>query len=172
MIFSPLPSAISSLQPAESACSAYNQHRGALRGIPGSACPQPEPNTTELPNCTPISARAVQRRRRRRWWRGAARAPNAESFAKSCGTSSATRSPRPSPRLSRAFPSRVAQGQRGGRYTCVGRGFRCWEMARATTNNFTLPSSAAFARSSFTGFLRGAARVFWAWVPPLEDGDC
>jgi len=41
-----------------------------LRGTPGSACPQPEPNATELPSCAPISARAAQRRRRRRWWRG------------------------------------------------------------------------------------------------------
>jgi len=31
-------------------------HKGALRGIPGSACPQPEPNATELPSCSPISA--------------------------------------------------------------------------------------------------------------------
>ena len=44
--------------------------RGALRGTPGSACPQPEPNATELPSYAPISARAAQRRRRRRWWRG------------------------------------------------------------------------------------------------------
>ena len=41
-------------------------HRGALRGTPGCACPQPEPNATELPSCTPISARAAQRWRRRR----------------------------------------------------------------------------------------------------------
>ena len=37
---------------------------------PGRACPQPEPNATELPSCTRISARAAQRRRRRRRWRG------------------------------------------------------------------------------------------------------
>jgi len=47
-----------------------NKHRGALRGTPGSVCPQPEPNATEMPSCAPISARAAQRRRRRRWWRG------------------------------------------------------------------------------------------------------
>ena len=47
-----------------------NKHRSALRGISGSACPQPEPNATELPSCAPISARDAQRRRRRRWWRG------------------------------------------------------------------------------------------------------
>jgi len=47
-----------------------NQHRGALSGIPGSACPQPEPNATELPSCARISARAAQRQRRRRRWRG------------------------------------------------------------------------------------------------------
>ena len=34
-----------------------NQHRGALRGTPGSVCPQPEPNATEQPSCAPISAR-------------------------------------------------------------------------------------------------------------------
>ena len=28
-------------------------HRGALRGTPGSACPQPEPNATELPKVSP-----------------------------------------------------------------------------------------------------------------------
>jgi len=39
-----------------------------LRGTPGSACPQPEPNATQLPSCAPVSARAAQRRRRR-WWR-------------------------------------------------------------------------------------------------------
>jgi len=52
-----------------------------LRGTPGSACPQPEPNATELPSWAPISARAAQRRRRRRrWWRGeeGARRPGPE----------------------------------------------------------------------------------------------
>ena len=29
------------------------EHRGALRGTPGSACPQPEPNATELPSSAP-----------------------------------------------------------------------------------------------------------------------
>ena len=29
------------------------EHRGALRGIPGSAFPQPEPNATELPSSAP-----------------------------------------------------------------------------------------------------------------------
>ena len=38
-----------------------NEHRGALRGTPGSACPQPKPNATELPSCGPISARTAQR---------------------------------------------------------------------------------------------------------------
>ena len=28
----------------------YYEHRGALRGTPGSAYPQPEPNVTELPS--------------------------------------------------------------------------------------------------------------------------
>ena len=39
-----------------------------MRGTPGSACPQPKPNATELPSCARISARSAQRRRRR--WRG------------------------------------------------------------------------------------------------------
>ena len=58
-----------------------NKHRSALRGTLGSACPQPEPNATELPSCAPISARDAQRRRRRRWWRGdeGARRPNPEA---------------------------------------------------------------------------------------------
>ena len=30
-----------------------NEDRGALRGIPGSAYPQPEPNATELPSSAP-----------------------------------------------------------------------------------------------------------------------
>jgi len=30
-----------------------NEHRGALRGTPGSASPQPEPNATELPSSAP-----------------------------------------------------------------------------------------------------------------------
>ena len=34
----------------------YYKHRSALRGTPGRACPQPEPNATELPSCAPISA--------------------------------------------------------------------------------------------------------------------
>jgi len=73
-----------------------NQHRGALRGTPGSACPQPAPNATELPSCAPISASRELRKdgggggggvaRRAR----AARAPKAKSCATSCGTSSAT----------------------------------------------------------------------------------
>jgi len=56
------------------------KHRGALRGTPGSACPQPEPNATKLPSCAPISARAAQRRRQWRWWRGeeGARRPGRE----------------------------------------------------------------------------------------------
>ena len=58
-----------------------NKHRSALRGTPGSACPQPEPNAIELPSCAPISARDAQRRLRRRWWRGdeGARRPDPEA---------------------------------------------------------------------------------------------
>ena len=57
------------------------KHRSALRGTPGSACPQPEPNATKLPSCAPISARDAQRRRRRRWWHGdeGARRPGPEA---------------------------------------------------------------------------------------------
>ena len=29
------------------------EHRGALRGTPGSASPHPEPNATELPSSAP-----------------------------------------------------------------------------------------------------------------------
>ena len=32
------------------------EHRGALRGTPGCAFPEYEPNATELPSCAPISA--------------------------------------------------------------------------------------------------------------------
>ena len=66
--------------PRSKACSINIE---ALRAAPpeaGSACPQPKPNATELPNCAPISARAAQRQRRRRWWRGeeGARRPGLE----------------------------------------------------------------------------------------------
>ena len=37
-----------------------NQHRGALRGIPGSACPQPEPNATELPSNAPGRPKLIE----------------------------------------------------------------------------------------------------------------
>ena len=70
------------------------KHRGAFRGTPGSVCPQPEPNATELPSCAPISARIAQRQgggggsvaRRAR----AARAPKPKFCATSCGTSPTT----------------------------------------------------------------------------------
>jgi len=68
-----------------------DKDRGALRGTPGSACPQPEPNATELPSCAPSQremhkdggggAVGVAMRAR------AARAPKAKSCATSCGTS-------------------------------------------------------------------------------------
>ena len=76
----------------------YYKHRGALRGTPGSVCPQPEPNATELPSCTPISARAAQKWRQRRWWRGeeGARRPGPEGQATSCATSCGTSSATPS----------------------------------------------------------------------------
>ena len=120
-------------------CSRH-KHRGALRGTPGSACPQPEPNATELPSCAPISARAAQRRRWRRRWRGEedAHRPGPEghkSCATSCGTSSAKSFATSfTTRPSRAHLSLIAQGKRGGRHACVGRGFRRWKMACATMN--------------------------------------
>jgi len=191
-------------------CSRH-KHRGALRGTPGSACPQPEPNATELPSCAPISARAAQRRRWRRRWRGEedAHRPGPEghkSCATSCGTSSAKSfATSCTTRPSRAHLSLIAQGKRGGRHACVGRGSRHWKMTCATMNTSTPPSStapntstlppstapnmssatssvtscatscaASLACSSFTCHRResvGAARVCWAWVPPLEDDD-
>ena len=65
----------------QSQVSPANKQRSALRGTPGSACPQPEPNATELPSCAPISARDAQIRRRRRCWCGdeGARRPGPEA---------------------------------------------------------------------------------------------
>ena len=88
-----------------------DKHRGALRGTPGSACPQPEPNAAELPSCA-LSKRGLHKNgggggggeaRKAR----AARAPNAKSCATSCGTSSAAPSAT-APRPWRARPSCVA----------------------------------------------------------------
>jgi len=64
---------------------------------------------------------------------------------------------RPAPRPSRARPSRVAQGQRGGRHAFVGRGFRLWKMARATMCTFMLLSSAAPSTSSATSCATSSA---------------
>ena len=36
------------------------EHRGALRGTPGSAYPQPEPNATELPSRAPGRPKLVE----------------------------------------------------------------------------------------------------------------
>jgi len=78
-----------------------NEHRGSLRGTLGSACPQPEPNATELP-VAPPSQRAASCAKTATWLRlvaysraRAARAPQAKSCATSCGTSSATPSVTP-----------------------------------------------------------------------------
>ena len=121
------------------------KHRGALRGIPGSACRQPEPNATELPSCAPISARAAQRRRRRRWWRGeeGARrpAPEDKSCATSCGTSSTAPCAASFTCLSfmchlRADAGGLASGSpRAAAYLLAPR-FRRLKMTRATTNTF------------------------------------
>ena len=140
------------------------KHTGALRGSPGSAFPpQPEPNATELPSCAHISARAraAQRRRRRRWWRGVARRARRPGLKARSFAHSAVRPPqRPAPRPLRARPSRVAQGQRGGRHAYVGRELRRLKMARATTNTFTLPSSAAPSTSSATSCATSCAASF------------
>ena len=37
-----------------------NKHRGALRGTPGSACPKPESNATELPSSTPGRPKLIE----------------------------------------------------------------------------------------------------------------
>ena len=37
-----------------------NEDRGALRGTPGSAYPQPEPNATELPSIAPCRPDSVE----------------------------------------------------------------------------------------------------------------
>ena len=37
-----------------------HQHRGALRGTPGSACPQPELNATELPSSAPGRPKLIE----------------------------------------------------------------------------------------------------------------
>ena len=39
---------------------AVYRHRSALRGIPGSACPQPEPNATELPSTAPGRPKLIE----------------------------------------------------------------------------------------------------------------
>jgi len=36
------------------------EHRGALRGTPGSACQKPEPNATELPSCAPGRPKLIE----------------------------------------------------------------------------------------------------------------
>jgi len=94
----------------------------AARGTPGSACPQPEPNATELPSCAPISASCEVRKngsgggggvvRRAR----ASRAPKAKSCATSCGTSSAKSCATPFTCLSFTCRPRAAWGA-----ACV-----CW----------------------------------------------
>ena len=72
----------------------------ALRGTPGSACPQPEPNAIYLPRCAPISAQAALRR-----------GPRRPSYA----PRPVARPPqRPAPRRSRAHPSCVTLGQAWG----------------------------------------------------------
>ena len=151
---------------------ALYEHRDALRGTPGSVCPKPEPNATELPSCAPISARAPQRRRRRRWWRGEenARRPGPEAHPSPAPHPAARPPQRPAPLRSRARPSCVTKGQAwgGGRVRVAARrsipkgalglggGGQLEKeratMTRATMNIFTLPSFAApgFRRMKMT----------------------
>ena len=126
------------------------EHRGALRGTPGSAFPEYEPNATELPLSCPVappSQHPAPRPSRAAW--AAARVcwawgfPPLEDADERLGTmSTVTRpswhrtrppprpAPSPTPRPSRARPSRVAQGQRWGRRACAGPGVsRRWKMS-------------------------------------------
>ena len=106
------------------------EHRGALRGTPGSAFPEYEPNATELPLSCPVappSQHPAPRPSRAAW--AAARVcwawgfPPLEDVDERLGTMrTVTRpsrhrrrpppspAPSPTPRPSRARPSRVAQG--------------------------------------------------------------
>jgi len=86
----------------------------ALHGTPGSACPQPEPNATELPSCAPSQCElhkdggggGVARRAR------ATRALKAKSCATSCGTSSTT--PRAASFTCSIFMCHLRTGVAGG----------------------------------------------------------
>jgi len=143
------------------------KHKGALRGTPGRAFPQPEPNATELPICAPISvpgwvfcycsSSPVQRELHKDGGGGggddarrarAARAPKAGSCSSSCGTSPATPSAAPCA-ASLTCPS----------FMCHLRASVAWVSPLAddnghdkifTTNAFTLPSFAAPNTSSAT----------------------
>jgi len=101
------------------------RHRGALRGTPGSACSQLGPNATKLPICAPVLASRELRKDGGDGGGGVARRARAAA-----PRPVASPPQRPASRPSRARPSRAPQGQRGGQHACVGRGFRCWKMAR------------------------------------------
>ena len=62
-----------------------DEHRGALRGTPGSAYPQPEPNATELPSSAPGRPKLV-------------RAASLRAFAFADTRRGTHRLPRPPPR--------------------------------------------------------------------------
>ena len=106
-----------------------NGHRGALRGTPGSACPRPKPNPTELP-VAPLSQREMHKDGGGGSGGGEARRARAARAPRPIPAPRPVEYPlqRPAPRPSRACPSRAAQGKRVG----------WWEMTRSTMNTFTL----------------------------------
>ena len=136
----------------------YYQHRGALRGTPGSVCPQPEPNATELPSSPPISAQTSQRQgvggggvaRRAR----AAQAPKPKSCATSCGTSFTTPCAASFTCHSKGRPGVGRRWQMTVDKIIINT-FTIWQMTMGkintfTMNNFTFPSFAASNTSSAT----------------------
>ena len=153
--------------PSEALARKGRKHRGSLRGTPGSACQQfsssQMPLSTELPSCAHISASRELRKDGGGGGGGvakracAARAPKAKSCATSCGLwhvlrkalhhvlRHVLRSPlaKSCATSFTCLPPRVAQGQRGGRHACVGRGFRRWKITMGKIKTFTPPSSAA-----------------------------
>jgi len=145
----PLPLAPCVVAPVGAAApAAVDEHRGALRGNPESACPQqPEPNATELPSCAPISASRELRKdcgggggdvaRRAR----AARAPEAKSCNKSFRTSCDT-SPATSCAASFTCSSFTChlRGSVGGGMRVLGLGLKAALAADRTSSGFGLAS--------------------------------
>ena len=140
-----------------------NKHRGALRGTPGSVCPQPEPNATELPSSAPISARAAPRRRRQRWWRGeeGARRPGPEAQVLRHVLWHVLRNT-----LRRVVHVLVLHVSANSRRVCVG-GSRPGRRAAACLFwRPPLEDDACHDEHLHVPILRGA------WVPPHEDDAC